>query len=201
MLTKVEITLQGKLATKENEMSMGKAFRGLIFPILAAMAVLASHGAKTAIGKSERLNEVTPLDVLWEPAKGGLTHPHLELQIAVPVSRIAKTSQCLPVILLLKNTGDKEIKLIMEKPNLPWPCRSRPRQINSTNTWTLAEDKALREAAGRFCKANGQGVLRTGKVVLPNGKTFMLMPQGDGPFRDQRIAWLKEQLQKTIDGG
>lgn len=73
-------------------------------------------------------------------------------------------------------------------------------KINAKNTWTIAEDRALREAAERFCRANGQNVLQTGKVVLPNRKTFMLMAQADRPFRAERIAWLRERLEATIGG-
>ncbi len=101
-------------------MSMHRASLGLMFLTLAAMVVLVCHGAESPIDESERLNEVTPLDALWEPAKGGLRHPDLEVQIAVPVRRIAKNSQCLPVVLWLKNAGEREIQLSMSKPNLPW---------------------------------------------------------------------------------
>jgi len=72
-------------------------------------------------------------------------------------------------------------------------------KINATSTWTVAEDRALREAAERFCRANGQEVLESGKVTLPNGKTFVFVPAADEPFRADRDAWLKERLGSELE--
>jgi len=72
-------------------------------------------------------------------------------------------------------------------------------KINASRPWTVAEDRALREAAERFCRANGEEVLESGKVTLPNGKTFAFLPAADEPFRPERDAWLKARLASELE--
>lgn len=62
--------------------------------------------------------------------------------------------------------------------------------------WTLAEDRALRDAALAFYKANvGKQVLKTGKITLPNKLAAMLEPDKDGPFKTQRDAWVMKHFE------
>ena len=63
--------------------------------------------------------------------------------------------------------------------------------------WTLAEDKAFREAVKTFAAANGQKVFDSGKVTLPNNLVFALVPDEDNPYRPLRDTWLKAQFDKV----
>lgn len=64
--------------------------------------------------------------------------------------------------------------------------------------WTIAEDKAFREAVKTFAVANGQKVFDTGKVTLPNNLVFALMPDEDNAYRPVRDTWLKAQFDKVM---
>ncbi len=63
--------------------------------------------------------------------------------------------------------------------------------------WTIAEDKALREAIKSFAAANEAGVLQTQKATLPNKLTVSLDLEADKPLRLKRDAWLKSQFDKA----
>ena len=69
---------------------------------------------------------------------------------------------------------------------------------NVEPTWTVAEDKAWREALLEFFKVNRERALRgRGTVLLPNKTVFMLMEPDDRKFQARRDAWVTEQLQKA----
>ena len=55
--------------------------------------------------------------------------------------------------------------------------------------WTLAEDRALREAV--------RALRSRGRVQLPNKTVFMLMKPDDAAAQAQRNAWVRKQLEKT----
>jgi hypothetical protein len=67
--------------------------------------------------------------------------------------------------------------------------------------WTVAEDKALREAVLAFSRKNNKYVLQYGRVVLPNGLVFMLEAAKDEPFQAKRNAWVTRQLAKAAKAG
>jgi hypothetical protein len=69
------------------------------------------------------------------------------------------------------------------------------------HSWTIAEDKALREAIKSFAAANENGVLQSQKAVLPNKLAVSLDPEADKPLRSKRDAWLKLQFDKAFAGG
>lgn len=65
-------------------------------------------------------------------------------------------------------------------------------------SWTLAEDKAIREAVKAFANSNEKDVFKTGKVQLPNGLTHLLDSTAeDTPYREKREAWIKTHLEKA----
>jgi len=70
-------------------------------------------------------------------------------------------------------------------------------KIGRRTPWTIAEDKAFREAVKAFAAANGQKVFDSGKVTLPNNLVFALMPDEDNPYRPARDTWLKAQFDKV----
>lgn len=63
--------------------------------------------------------------------------------------------------------------------------------------WTIAEDKALREAIKTFAAANETGILQTQKAALPNKLAVSLDPEADKTLRPKRDAWLKSQFDKA----
>ncbi|MGA2798790.1 MAG: hypothetical protein ABSE63_14510 [Thermoguttaceae bacterium] len=65
------------------------------------------------------------------------------------------------------------------------------------HSWTIAEDKALREAIKSFAAANETGVLQTQKATLPNKLIVSLDLEADKPLRPKRDAWLKSQFDKA----
>jgi hypothetical protein len=67
--------------------------------------------------------------------------------------------------------------------------------------WTIAEDKALREAIKSFATANESGVLQSQKATLPNKLTVLLDLEADKPLRVKRDAWLKSQFDKAAGEG
>jgi len=65
-------------------------------------------------------------------------------------------------------------------------------------TWTLAEDRALREAAWTFHHANPMSrVLAEGKIVLPSGMTFLFDIEEDKPLQAERSAWVEAHIKKA----
>ncbi|MGA2058865.1 MAG: hypothetical protein ABSG67_00180 [Thermoguttaceae bacterium] len=65
------------------------------------------------------------------------------------------------------------------------------------HSWTIAEDKALREAIKSFAAANETGVLQAQKATLPNKLSVSLDLEADKPLRPKRDAWLKSQFDKA----
>jgi hypothetical protein len=63
--------------------------------------------------------------------------------------------------------------------------------------WTLAEDRALREAALAYNKANGRDAMRTGKIVLPNKLATMLDVEKDAKTKAERDAWVMSRFEKA----
>jgi hypothetical protein len=70
-------------------------------------------------------------------------------------------------------------------------------KMTRKTAWTLAEEKAFREAVKAFAAANDLSVFQTAKVALPNGLGFALLAEEDGPFRAKRDAWVKAQFDKA----
>lgn len=64
--------------------------------------------------------------------------------------------------------------------------------------WSVAEDRALRQAVLAFATRNDKQVLQTGKVILPNGLVTMLEPEKDAELTPKRDAWVIEQLEKAM---
>ncbi len=72
------------------------------------------------------------------------------------------------------------------------------RQFVEKHSWTVAEDKALREAFKAFAIANEKDVFKSCKVQLPNGQIHSLeSTEDDAPLRVKREAWIKAQLDKA----
>ena len=69
-------------------------------------------------------------------------------------------------------------------------------KIGRKTYWTIAEDKAFREAVKAFA-ANDKEVLQAGKVTLPNGLVYALMAEDDASLRAKRDAWVKAQFDKA----
>ena len=63
--------------------------------------------------------------------------------------------------------------------------------------WTIAEEKAVREAIRAFAGVNDSNVLRSGKVDLPNGLGFTLTAE-DAAERAKRDAWIKAEYDKAM---
>lgn len=72
-------------------------------------------------------------------------------------------------------------------------------KIGRKTAWTIAEDKAFREAMAAFAAANDRPVYDTGNVVLPNKLVYGLETEADG--RAKRDAWVKAQFDKAKTGG
>jgi len=62
------------------------------------------------------------------------------------------------------------------------------------NGWTLAEDRAIREAMKLFATANEAAIKNGGTIKLANGLTVQLDPEADGALRGKRDAWFKKQF-------
>jgi hypothetical protein len=71
------------------------------------------------------------------------------------------------------------------------------RGLIERRSWTIAEDKALREAIKAFAAVNDKTVLQAEKITLPNGLVHMIDTDADAPFRAKREAWLKAQFDKA----
>jgi hypothetical protein len=65
-------------------------------------------------------------------------------------------------------------------------------------SWTIAEDKTLRDAIKVFAAANDSSVLAAQKATLPNKLSVSLDPEADKPLRAKRDAWLKAQFDKAV---
>ena len=69
-------------------------------------------------------------------------------------------------------------------------------KMGRTLPWTIAEEKAVREAIKAFAGTNDLNVLRSGKVGLPNGLAFTLTAE-DAAERAKRDAWIKAEYDKA----
>ena len=70
-------------------------------------------------------------------------------------------------------------------------------KMGRTLPWTIAEEKAVREAIKAFAGTNDLNVLRSGKVDLPNGLAFTLTAE-DAAERAKRDAWIKTEYDKAM---
>jgi hypothetical protein len=69
---------------------------------------------------------------------------------------------------------------------------------NVEPTWTIAEDRAWREALLAFFRVNRERALRgRGRLILPNKTLFMLMEPDDRKYQAKRDAWVTERLEKA----
>jgi hypothetical protein len=64
--------------------------------------------------------------------------------------------------------------------------------------WTIAEDKALREAIKKFAAVNDASVFQTEKVTLPNKLVISMDPTTDAPLRAKRDTWLKARFDEAV---
>jgi hypothetical protein len=71
------------------------------------------------------------------------------------------------------------------------------RHVIDRQSWTLAEDRSLREAIKKLAAANDANVYQTERVTLANKLTVSVDPAADGPLREKRDAWLKERFDAT----
>ncbi len=73
---------------------------------------------------------------------------------------------------------------------------------NLSPSWTLEEDKQLRELVRKFIMTKGESVLRSrGQVALPNRMVFMLMTSEDRQHQARRDKWVASQLERHIKAG
>ena len=63
--------------------------------------------------------------------------------------------------------------------------------------WTLAEDKAIREAIKSLSSDNPVPLTTNGKIKLPAGQFLQLDPVQDEPLRTAREAWFKSQFESA----
>ncbi|MBS3821366.1 MAG: hypothetical protein GVY16_01010 [Planctomycetes bacterium] len=69
-------------------------------------------------------------------------------------------------------------------------------------TWTLSEDRELRDFVGKWLRRHGEKALRKrGKWTLSSRLPFNIMPTEDRQAQAERDAWVKKQLQNIIDSG
>jgi len=69
-------------------------------------------------------------------------------------------------------------------------------------SWTLAEDRQLREFINKWVRTNGESALRRkGRILLPNGQTMMIMAGEDRTYQRKRDQWIKKKLEAIIDAG
>ena len=68
------------------------------------------------------------------------------------------------------------------------------RHVVDRQSWTLAEDRSLREALKKLAAANDANVYQTEKVTLANKLTVSVDPAAEGPPREKRDVWLKERF-------
>ncbi len=89
-------------------------------------------------------------------------------------------------------------------PSIPWPqelpaegaeekMALHLKDWMEKNGWTLAEDKALRDAMKTFALANDKVM---GKASLPNGTAVAFDPEQDAENRVKRDAWVKAAFDK-----
>ncbi|MBN1554117.1 MAG: hypothetical protein JXA11_05185 [Phycisphaerae bacterium] len=66
-------------------------------------------------------------------------------------------------------------------------------------SWTLAEDRQLREFINVWVRNQGEKALRRkGRVSLPNGQTMMLLAGQDREYQRQRDRWIQRKLEEII---
>jgi hypothetical protein len=68
------------------------------------------------------------------------------------------------------------------------------RHVIDRQSWTLAEDRSLREAIKKLAAANDANVYQTERVTLANKLAISVDPATDGPLREKRDMWLKERF-------
>jgi hypothetical protein len=68
------------------------------------------------------------------------------------------------------------------------------RRVIDRQSWTLAEDRSLREAIKKLAAANDANVYQTERVTLANKLGVSVDPAAEGPLREKRDAWLKERF-------
>jgi hypothetical protein len=68
------------------------------------------------------------------------------------------------------------------------------RRVIDRQSWTLAEDRSLREAIKKLAAANDANVYQTERVTLANKLAVSVDPAADGPLSEKRDAWLKERF-------
>jgi hypothetical protein len=75
--------------------------------------------------------------------------------------------------------------------------------IKRKATWTIAEDRRLREAIKSFATTAGadKNVRQTEKVTLPNKLVFAIDVKVDEAIRAKRDAWIKKQFDKAKSSG
>ena len=73
--------------------------------------------------------------------------------------------------------------------------------IKRNATWTIAEDRRLREAIKSFAATADKNVLKTEKVTLPNKLVFAIDVKVDEAIRSKRDAWIKKQFDKAKGRG
>ena len=69
--------------------------------------------------------------------------------------------------------------------------------IKRNATWTIAEDRRLREAIKSFAATADKNVFKTEKVTLPNKLVFAIDVKVDEAIRSKRDAWIKKQFDKA----
>jgi hypothetical protein len=73
--------------------------------------------------------------------------------------------------------------------------------IKRNATWTIAEDRRLREAIKSFADTADKNVRKTEKITLPNKLVFAIDVKVDETIRAKRDAWIKKQFDKAKGRG
>ncbi len=68
------------------------------------------------------------------------------------------------------------------------------RHVTDRQSWTLAEDRSLREAIKKLAAANDANVYQTERVTLANKLAVAVDLATDGPLREKREMWLKQRF-------
>jgi len=69
-------------------------------------------------------------------------------------------------------------------------------------SYTLAEDRALRNLFGRFLRSRGASVLKSGgTVTLPNRLLWKALPDEDAAHQARRDAWVRDRTAKGVQAG
>lgn len=73
---------------------------------------------------------------------------------------------------------------------------------NLAPSWTLAEDKALRQLVHDWITRHGEAALKKkGKLVLPNGLHMHILCDEDTKLQQQRDAWVRKMLHAGLKAG